>query len=256
VRENCISRQISVLFPAIPDSRETPYLRLKKHMPYLLASVLLFATKHSVVWTWIHRLGGFGLILLGLADNSAVPLPGSMDIFTILLSAHNREWWPYYAVMATIGSVIGGYLTYRLAERGEKALLEKKIGQKKAEVVYKKFEKRGFFWVFVGAILPPPFPIVPVLMAAGALHYPREKFLAALAGGRAVRYFALAYVAHIYGKAIIGFFSRYYQPMLYGLIGLAVAGGIGALIYFKWYRPKKRAEQGRPDTAKAEHKVA
>ncbi len=224
-------------------------------MSSLLAIFLTTAAKHSAVWTWIHRLGGFGLILLGLADNSAVPLPGSMDVFTVLLSAHNREWWPYYAAMATVGSVIGGYLTYRLAREGEEKLLEKKIGESRAEKAYKKFEKHGFLWVFLSAILPPPFPIVPALMAAGALNYPREKFVLALTAGRGVRYFALAYVGQIYGKAIIYFFSEYYEPMLYVLIGLGVAGGFGALIYLKWYRPKKRKHlPGSP--RKAEHKVA
>ena len=52
-------------------------------------------------WTWLQRLGGPGLILLGLLDNSAIPLPGSMDLLVILLSAHHRQWWPYYALMAT-----------------------------------------------------------------------------------------------------------------------------------------------------------
>ncbi len=221
------------------------------------ALLLLTVAESSPVWTWIHRLGGFGLILLGLADNSAVPLPGSMDVFTILLSAHNREWWPYYAAMATVGSVIGGYLTYRLAEKGEEELLEKRIGKKRAESAYKKFEKHGFLWVFLSAIMPPPFPIVPALMAAGALQYPRKKFLAALGAGRGLRYFAEAYVGHIYGRAIIDFLSQYYKPVLYGLIGLAVAAAIGAVIFFKWYRPKQRAKQGRPGTPTgAEHKVA
>jgi membrane protein YqaA with SNARE-associated domain len=226
-------------------------------MPPLLSLFLLSATRLSPVWTWIHRLGGFGLILLGLADNSAVPLPGSMDVFTILLSAHNRPWWPYYALMATAGSVLGGYITYRIAQKGEKELLEKKIGKKRAEGVYKKFEKHGALWVFTGAILPPPFPIVPVLMAAGALQYPRKKFLTALLAGRGVRYFAEAYVGHIYGKAIINFLSQYYKPVLYGLIGLAVLGAIGALIYLKWYRPKKQKEKGSSATSKDTHaKVA
>jgi membrane protein YqaA with SNARE-associated domain len=213
-------------------------------MPSLLSLFLFSAARLSPVWTWIHRLGGFGLIFLGLADNSAVPLPGSMDVFTILLSAHNREWWPYYAVMATAGSVLGGYLTYRISQKGEKELLEKKIGKKRAEGVYKKFEKHGFMWVVIGAILPPPFPIVPVLMAAGALQYPRRNFLAALTTGRGVRYFAEAYVGHIYGRAIINFLSQYYKPVLYSLIGLAVFSAIGALVYLRWCRPRKQKERG------------
>ena len=194
------------------------------------------------VMSWLERLGAVGFILLGLADNSVIPLPGSMDVLLILLTAHKRQLWPYYAVMATIGAVIGGYVTYRLAEKGGEETLEKKVGKRRAEKVYRRFEKSGGITVFVGAILPPPTPIVPFLTAAGVLQYPRKKFLIALAAGRAVRFFAVAFVAHIYGQAIIGWLSHYYQPILYSLIGLAVAGGIAALLYLKWYRPKKQRE--------------
>ena len=207
----------------------------------LLIAVLLA----NPIWTWLHRLGGPGLILLGIADNSLIPLPGSVDVFTIILSAHRREWWPYYAFMATVGALLGGYLTYRLAEKGGEETLEKKVGKQQAEKVYKRFEKRGFITVFIGSILPPPFPMVPFLMAAGVLQYPRRKFLSALAAGRGVRYFALAWVGHVYGKEIIGGLSQYYRPVLYALLSLAALGGICALIYFKWYRPRVRREEKR-----------
>ena len=87
-------------------------------------------------------------------------------------------------------------------------------------------------------MLPPPFPIVPFLLAAGALKYPRKNFIAALGLGRAVRFAVIAYLAHRYGKGIIGWVSQYYHPLLYTLIFLAVLGSIAALVYFKWYRPK------------------
>ena len=201
----------------------------------------------------LHKLGGPGLILVGLADNSVIPLPGSMDVFTIILSSHNREWWFYYGAMATLGAVIGGYVTYRLAEKGGEKPLERRIGKRRAEKVYKKFEKkgRGFGTVVVGSILPPPFPIVPVLMAAGVLQYPRKKFLTALTIGRGIRFFAVAYIGHVYGQSIIGFFSQYYQPLLYGLIGLGVLAGIGVLLYFKWWRPRHQKDQPQQHDKKA-----
>lgn len=195
------------------------------------------------IWKWMHRLGGPGLVLLGLADNSVVPLPGSMDVFVIILASHRRELWFYYALMATLGAVLGGYVTYRLAAKGGEETLEKKFGRARVENVYKRFEKHGFSTVFVGAVLPPPFPIVPFLMAAGVLQYPTRKFLAALGAGRAVRFFAVAYIGRTYGQAILGFFSRYHKPVLYSLIVLGVLGGIAVLVYAKWYRPKRRAEQ-------------
>ena len=197
------------------------------------------------MWKWIRHLGGLGLILLGIADNTpfiSVPA-GGMEVFIILLVAHHRESWPYYAFMATVGEVLGGYITYRLAEKGGQQTLEKKVGKSRAEELYKLFEKRGLLTVFLGAVLPPPFPFSPVLMAAGIMQYPREKFVSALTGGRAVRYFVVAYLGSIYGRRVISFFSRYYRPMLYVLIALALIAGIGALVYFKWYRPKAQQEE-------------
>lgn len=195
------------------------------------------------VWTWIHRFGGPGLILLGIIDSSVIPVPGSVDVLVIVLSAQHRGWWWYYAFMAVVGAVIGGYLTYRLAEKGGEETLEKKIGKNEAEKVYRRFEKRGFGTIAVAAVLPPPFPLVPVLMAAGVLQYPRKHFMAALATGRAVRFFGLAYLAHIYGNVIVHWLSRYYKPALYGLLILAGLGAVTLVVYLKWYRPKKQREE-------------
>ena len=59
-----------------------------------MRNLLIAVFLANPIWNWLHRLGGPGLILLGIADNSLIPLPGSVDVFTILLSAHRREWWP------------------------------------------------------------------------------------------------------------------------------------------------------------------
>jgi len=194
---------------------------------------------------WVFRLGGFGLILVALVDNSFIPIPGGLDVFTILLSSGHHELWPYYAFMATVGAVIGAGLTYRIGVEGGHEVLEKKIGKKRAEKVYHKVKGAGFTSVFVGVLIPPPFPIVPVLIAAGALQIPRRKFLSAVAVGRAIRYTIDALLGVYFGHAIIGFFSQYYKPALYTLIGLGVAGGIAALVYLKWWRP--RHQQTTPE---------
>ncbi len=185
------------------------------------------------------------MILLGIVDNSVIPIPGGMDIFVILLSAHRREWWLYYAFMAVIGAVLGGYLTYRLAEKGGEETLEKKIGKDRAQKVYDRFKKRGFATVAVSAVLPPPFPMVSVLMAAGVLQYPRKKFLAALSTGRAVRFLVVAFLGRRYGTAIISSLRVYYKPVLYSLIALAALGAVAALVYFKWYRPRRQRQEHR-----------
>jgi membrane protein YqaA with SNARE-associated domain len=190
------------------------------------------------VWNWLRHLGGVGLVILGLADNSVVPLPGSMDVLTIRLAARHKELWWYYAFMATVGAVIGGYITYGLARKGGKEAFERKLSKSKADKVFKRFEKWGFFAVAVPAILPPPFPIVPFLLAAGAMQYSRQKFLAALALGRGIRFTIIAGLGVIYGRHIVRFFSRYYKPALIILIGLSVIAGVFSLV--QYYRYKSR----------------
>jgi len=196
----------------------------------------------NAVWQWLNRLGGPGLIVLGLVDNSVIPIPGGMDIFVVVLTANRRNEWLFYALMATVGAMVGGYFTYRLAKKGGEETLEKKIGKRRVEKVYEKFRQGGFMTVAVSAVIPPPFPMVPVLMTAGALHYPRGKFLSALAVGRGLRFLVLAYLARMYGTVIISWLYQYYRPLLYGLIGLAVVGGVGAVGYLKWGRERASGE--------------
>jgi membrane protein YqaA with SNARE-associated domain len=212
-----------------------------------MPAILLFF-KVTRLWRWLRHLGSPGLILLGIADNSVVPLPGSMDVLTIWLAAHQRSWWLYYAAMATAGALIGGYITYGLARKGGKEAFERKLPKKQAEKVYQRFERWGFWAVAVPAILPPPFPIVPFLLAAGALQYSKKKFLGALALGRGIRFTIVAGLGAHYGNHIVRFFSKYYEPALYTLIGLAVVAGLFTLMGYLRYR-KKTAEESSSDVA-------
>ncbi len=191
------------------------------------------------IWRRLRSMGGPGLVLLGIADNSVIPLTGSMDVLTIWLAARHHEPWPYYALMATLGAVIGGYITYALARQGGKEAMERKLSKKRAAQVSNAFERWGFFAVAVPALLPPPFPFVPFLLAAGALQYSPKKFLGALTLGRGVRYTVGAFLGFHYGRHILRFFSQYYKPSLAILIGLAVLGSILSLMQYLRYRRRE-----------------
>ena len=195
-------------------------------------------TKAHVVRHWFITLGGPGLILLGLLDSSIVPIPGSMDAMTIVLAAHQRTWWPYYAVMATIGSVVGAYITYRLARKqGDKAL-HARLSPRNAKLVTETFEKWGFGAIALPALLPPPMPMVPFVIAAGALQYSPKKFLAAMTLGRILRYCILAYLGAVYGRKIFAVVLAHGEVTLAVTIGLAAVVALGfALMRFRKKRP-------------------
>src|SRR5271155_2664563 len=201
-------------------------------MTMYLPAIILVASKQSAL-RWMIHLGGPSLILLGLVDNSIIPLPGSTDVVTILLAAHHREPWIYYAIMATAGALLGGYLTYRMARKGGKETLEKRFSKRKVNKVYGIFERWGFAAVAIPALLPPPFPIVPMLLAAGAMQYPTRKFLTALTVGRGLRYIILAYLGYHYGRPIVRLFALYYWPVLIALIAFSALGALYGLYEFK-----------------------
>jgi membrane protein YqaA with SNARE-associated domain len=179
---------------------------------------------------WFLHLGGIGLIPLGLIDSSVIPLPGSMDFATILLAARDTHLWFYYAAMATVGSVLGGFITYRLSRRGGKEALAKRFSKRKIDKILKAFEHWGFAAIVVPALLPPPFPLVPFLVAAGAMQYSRVKFLIALTLGRAIRYTILAFLGQKYGRHILSFLSHHAYTLLFVSVGVAVAAAIAVLL--------------------------
>ena len=189
---------------------------------------------------WLFHLGGLGLIPLGLLDNSPIPLPGIMDVATIILAARQESLWLYYALMATAGSVIGGFVSYRLARKGGKEALERRFSRRKVEKVCNVFERWGFGAIAIPALLPPPVPMVPFLFAAGAMQYPLGKFLIALTLGRLSRYLILAYLAERYGRKIIGLFAGHGHPAIVGIV-LVLVTTAAAVFYFRGgSRSKKR----------------
>lgn len=181
-------------------------------------------------WFWLRKVGGVGLLCLGLTDGSVVPVPGGTDALTILLAARHHDLWLYYAAMATLGSVIGGWLTYRVGLlRGQQAL-RARVGPKNAMKFSRIFSRWGFYAVAVPSMLP--VPVSPFLLTAGATQYPRRKFFIALGLGRAAKFVALAFFAATYGRKAAVRTLDHYGTML--LWALAIAAIVGVTIAECW----------------------
>jgi membrane protein YqaA with SNARE-associated domain len=191
---------------------------------------------------WARHVGGPGLIVLGILDNSAVPVPGSQDVLVVILAASARSLWFYYGFMATLGAVFGGAITYRLARREGRAILHRRASSRRMQQIETAFAKWGFGAVMIPALLPPPLPTFPFLLAAGALEYPAGKFFTALAAGRGLRYMVLAYFAAQYGGFILGAIRRYHDQIIIG--GISAVAAIAIYLLLR-YRRSKRPSQSQ-----------
>jgi membrane protein YqaA with SNARE-associated domain len=200
----------------------------------------LLPTAARSMHRWLFHLGGIGLVPLGLLDNSLIPLPGILDVAAIVLSSRQGHLWLYYGLMAATGSVAGGFVTYRLARKGGKEALDRRFSRGKVDRVCNIFGRLGFAAIAIPALLPPPVPMVPFLLAAGAMQYPARKFLAALTVARISRYLILAYLAARYGGQFIAFIAEHGHPAVMAIILALIATATLVFYFWKGSKNKKR----------------
>jgi len=151
----------------------------------------------------IRHLGAFGLFFLAILDSSPIPTFAGPDILTAVLSASHRSPWYEYAAMATAGSVVGAYLTFRVARKAGSAFLNRKFKRGKIAKFLKLFKKWGTGTLAASAAIPIPSPTSMFFAAAGASDYPLGKFLIVVTLARAARYSAIAVVADLYGRRFL-----------------------------------------------------
>jgi membrane protein YqaA with SNARE-associated domain len=150
-----------------------------------------------------RHLGALGLFSLAILDSSPLPTFGGPDILIAVLSASHRNPWYEYALVATAGSVIGAYLTFRLARKAGSAYLDHKFKKGRVAAILKLFKKSSDGVLLASCAIPFPFPTSMLFAAAGVSNYNLGKFLAIVVFGRGIRYAAIALVADHYGRHFI-----------------------------------------------------
>ena len=98
------------------------------------------------------------------------------------------------------------------------AFLEKRINPRIFKRVCRWMENHAILSVAVPAILPPPMPLSPFVLAAGALKMSRKKFMIAFTASRSLRHVVAAWLGIHYGSSILRIWNslsaRYATPVL------------------------------------------
>jgi len=180
----------------------------------------------------LRHLGAFGLFLIAILDSTPVPTLGGPDILTAIFSARRGEPWYYYSAAATLGSVVGAYLTFRIARASGSAYLGSKFGKRRVATILKYFEQWGTGALVFSTLVPFPFPTSAFYAAAGVLKYPLGRFLIVVGAARAARYFAIGALASHYGRHALQVFRhpRQYAGWLF-LIACTVSILIAAALF-------------------------
>ena len=220
----------------------------RTHLAFLNVSAMAVKTSAGFLG-WLINLGGVGLFALAIVDSSMVPipLPGSTDLVLLLLTAFRSSSLSspiIFASCAFAGSVIGGYMAWAAGKKGGEAALEKLGKGRFVQRVQRWVKRNGILSVWIAAVQPPPMPLMPFTLAAGALGLSLPRFLIAYCTGRAARYAFIAWLGYKYGRQVLGWWQRdlkaWTTPILSVYISLLVMGGA----YELWkYRKEIRADK-------------
>jgi membrane protein YqaA with SNARE-associated domain len=167
----------------------------------------------------LFSFGLFGVFLVSIVDSSFVPLPlpGITDIMIIVLAAQHQSWL-LLILLATAGSALGGWFSYQVGQSGGMAFIEKRIPARIFKSVCEWMENHAILSVALPAILPPPMPLSPFVLAAGALNMSRKKFLTTFIISRCLRHTIAAWLGIHYGRHILRMWNalsaKYATPVL------------------------------------------
>lgn len=186
------------------------------------------AQRHSGLTLTFRHYGLFGLFALAVLDSSPLPTLAGPDILTAILAATHRAAWYECAAVATVGSVVGAYITFKLARKAGASYLEK-FGHARVAKVRRVFASWGTMALATSAAVPFPFPTSALFAVAGASGYSLRKYLAVVTVCRAVRYSAVALLADHYGRhflRVVRHPDRYWEWLLLlaGIVAAVVVG--------------------------------
>jgi membrane protein YqaA with SNARE-associated domain len=145
------------------------------------------------------------MIIIGALDSSLLSLPEINDYLVVGRCYRDPSAAFYFPLFAAAGSVIGCHLLYTIVRRGGQAVLRKRFNVQSIQRVEHAYERFGFLAIGIPAILPPPLPFKIFVATAGALEYPRWKFLLTVMIARSLRYYVEGVLAVFYGRRVLLF---------------------------------------------------
>lgn len=169
------------------------------------------------------------MIVIGALDSSLLSLPEINDYLVVGRCFKYPSAAFYFPLFAATGSVIGCHILYSIVRRGGQAVLRKRFPLQSIKRVERAYERFGFFAIAIPAILPPPLPFKIFVATAGALEYPRWKFLLTVMIARSLRYYVEGILAVYYGRRVL-LFMKDNGLVIVSIVATLVL--IGLIVYF------------------------
>jgi len=194
-------------------------------------------------------VAGPAMILIGALDSSLLSLPEINDYLVVARCYTHPHTAFFFPLFASTGSVLGCLLLYTILQRGGLAVLHRRFKLEHVQRVEHAYARFGIFALAIPALLPPPMPFKIFVATAGALQFPRRKFLLTILIARSLRYYIEGILAIYYGERVLRFLRDN------GLIIVTIVGGICLLALAVYLISSKGRAAVRTETTRAASKT-
>ncbi len=176
--------------------------------------------------------GTWALFLLALSESSFFPIPP--DVLLIALAVAIPEKSFKYALICSVGSVLGGCLGYLIGWQfmtgmGERIISFYGLNQKVAYIA-ELYSAYDAWAIGIAGFTPIPYKVFTI--SAGAFKINFWVFLLASIVSRSARFFLVGGLIYIFGSQIKSFIDRYFDLLAIAFTVLLVAGFVIIKLFF------------------------
>ncbi len=181
---------------------------------------------HRRLYDWVLSLAdtshaNWSLFGISFIESSVFPIPPDALLAPLCLGNRSRSFW--FALITTIGSVLGAFLGYAIGYGAiQLALHIPGITQESVDALKSEFQSRGQWYVFVAALTPIPFKLLTI--TAGSAKMGLGIFTMACVLGRSIRFFAVAALFRWLGPRAVPWIDKYFNWLCAAFVVLLIGG--------------------------------
>lgn len=168
--------------------------------------------------------GSWALFLLAFSESSFFPIPP--DILLIALAVAVPAKALRYALICSVGSVLGGALGYLIGWQFMAAIGERIVAfyglEGKVSLIQEVYQRYDAWAVGIAGFTPIPYKVFTI--AAGMFKVNFAVFLIASLISRSARFFLLGWLIYAFGPRIQRFIDRYFNTLAVVFCVLLVLG--------------------------------
>jgi len=163
---------------------------------------------------------GWWLFALAVAESSFFPIPP--DVLLVTLGVARPEMAIWYALITTVGSVVGGGIGYGIGLYGGRPLLYRFFNDDKIHAVENLYERFNAWATGIAGLTPIPYKVFTI--AGGAFKINFKIFMIASLASRSLRFMAEGVLLYFFGEPIKDFLYQQFNWISIAFVILLVGG--------------------------------